>query len=72
VERGEVIKGFEFDEGQYVLMEDKEIKKLTASSSHTLDIIAFTKLREIDPIFFDSPYFCVAEDSGEKSVSVAS
>lgn len=67
VERGEVVKGFEFDEGQYVLMEDKEIKKLTASSSHSLDILAFTKLREIDPIFFDSSYFCVAEDSGKKA-----
>jgi DNA end-binding protein Ku len=67
VERGEVVKGFEFDEGQYVLLEDKEIKKLTASSSHSLDILAFTKLREIDPIFFDSSYFCVAEDSGKKA-----
>jgi DNA end-binding protein Ku len=67
VERGEIIKGYEFDEGQYVLMEDKEIKKLAAGSSRTLEILAFTKLSEIDPIFFDSSYFCVAEDSGKKA-----
>ncbi|MGB7027863.1 MAG: Ku protein, partial [Candidatus Acidiferrum sp.] len=67
VERGEIIKGYEFDEGQYVLMEDKEIKKLAAGSSRTLEILAFTKLSEIDPIFFDSSYFCIAEDSGKKA-----
>jgi DNA end-binding protein Ku len=70
VERSEIVKGFEFDEGQYVRMEGKEIKeikKLAAGSSRTLAIVAFTKLREIDPIFFDSSYFCVADDSGRKA-----
>jgi len=67
VERGEIIKGYEFDEGQYVLMEDKEIKKLAAGSSRMLEILAFTKLSEIDPIFFDSSYFCIADDSGKKT-----
>lgn len=67
VERGEIIKGYEFDEGQYVLMEDKEIKKLAAGSSRTLEILAFTKLSQIDPIFFDSSYFCVADESGKKA-----
>jgi DNA end-binding protein Ku len=67
VDRSEVIKGYEFDEGQYVLMEDEEIKKLAAKSSQVLDIVAFTKLSEIDPIFFDSSYFCVPDDSGKKA-----
>jgi len=67
VERNEIVKGYEFDEGQYVLMEDKEIKKLAAVSSRNLEIVAFTKLEEIDPIFFDSSYFCIAEDSGKKA-----
>jgi DNA end-binding protein Ku len=67
VERNEIIKGFEFDEGQYVLIEEKEIKKLAAASSRTLEILAFTKLSEIDPIFFDSSYFCIPEDAGKKA-----
>jgi DNA end-binding protein Ku len=67
VDRTEIVKGYEFDEGQYVLMEDKEIKKLAAASSHNLEIIAFTRLEEIDPIFFDSSYFCVPENSGKKA-----
>jgi len=67
VDRTEIIKGFEFDEGQYVLMDDKEIKKLAAASSHSLEILAFSKLSEIDPIFFDSSYFCVPDDAGKKA-----
>ena len=70
VERGEVVKGYEFDEGQYVLMEEKEIKKLAAASSHTLEIVAFSKETEIDPIFFDSSYFCIPEDNGQKAYQV--
>jgi DNA end-binding protein Ku len=67
VDRGEIVKGYEFDEGQYVLMEDKEIKKLAATSSRNLELVTFTKLKEIDPIFFDSSYFCIAEESGRKA-----
>jgi DNA end-binding protein Ku len=67
VSRDETVKGYEFDEGQYILVEGKEIKKIAAASSHELEIVAFTKLREIDPIFFDSSYFCIPEDNGKKA-----
>jgi len=67
VDRREVVKGYEFDEGQYVLMEDKELKKIAATSSHNLEIVAFTKLKEIDPIFYDASYFCIPEESGKKA-----
>lgn len=67
VRRDEIVKGYEFDEGQYVLMEDEEIKKLAAVSSTTLELLAFTRLKEIDPIFFDSSYFVLAEDSGRRA-----
>lgn len=67
VERNEVIKGYEVEEGQYVLMEGKELKKIAAASSRTLDIVAFTKLSEIDPIFFDSSYFCLPDEAGKKA-----
>jgi len=67
VSRDEIVKGYEFDEGQYVLMEDKEIKKLAAASSKTLELLTFTKLRDIDPIFFDASYFVLPEESGKRA-----
>ncbi len=67
VSRDEIVKGYEFDEGQYVLMEDKEIRKLAAASSKTLELLTFTKLKDIDPIFFDASYFVLPEDSGKRA-----
>lgn len=66
VKRDEVIKGYEVDEGQYVLVEGEEIKKLAAKSSRILEVLAFTKLSQIDPIFFDASYFCVPDETGKK------
>jgi DNA end-binding protein Ku len=66
VKRDEIIKGYEVDEGQYVLVEGEEIKKLAAKSSRVLEVLAFTRLNQIDPIFFDASYFCVPEESGKK------
>lgn len=66
VKKEEVIKGYEVDEGQYVLVEGDEIKKLAAKSSRILEVLAFTRLSQIDPIFFDASYYCVPEDNGRK------
>src|SRR5215467_7712625 len=66
VKGDEVVKGYEVDEGQYVLVEGEEIKKIAAKSSRVLEILAFTKLSQIDPIFFDASYFCVPEETGRK------
>jgi DNA end-binding protein Ku len=67
VERSEVVKGYEFDEGQYVLMEEKEIKKIAAASSRNLELVAFTRLDEIDPIFYDASYFVLPQEGGQKA-----
>jgi len=67
VDRKEIVKGYEFEKGQYVLVEDKELKKIAASSSQNLEMVAFTKLSEIDPIFFDASYFCVPDESGRRA-----
>jgi len=66
VKREEVIKGYEVDKGQYVLVQGQEIKKLAAKSSRVLEILAFTKLNQIDPIFFNASYFAVPDESGRK------
>ena len=49
--------GYEYEKGHYVEIEDKELKKLKAESTHTIDLVQFTELKDIDPIFFDKPYF---------------
>lgn len=61
VEKENITKGYEYEKGQYVEIDDKELKKLKAESSHTIDLVQFTDLKDIDPIYFDKPYF-VAPD----------
>jgi DNA end-binding protein Ku len=67
VERSEVLKGYEDENGSYVLVDPEEIKKIAPPSSRTMDILSFVKQSEIDPFFFDASYFIVPEDEGRKA-----
>ena len=61
VEKEDITKGYEYEKGHYIEIDDAELKKLKAETSHTIDLVQFTDLKEIDPIYFDRPYF-VAPD----------
>jgi DNA end-binding protein Ku len=66
VDRSEVIRGYEYEEGQYVLVESEEIKKITPKSGRTMEILAFVKAEEIDPIFYDASYFALPDKENHK------
>jgi DNA end-binding protein Ku len=66
VDRSEVVKGYEYAEGKYVVVDDEEIKKITPKSSRTMEILAFVKESQIDPIYFDASYFALPEKDNEK------
>jgi DNA end-binding protein Ku len=67
VERSEVVKGYEYEDGKYVVIDPEEIKKIAPESARAMEILAFVKESEIDPLFFDSSYFLVPEDQGKKA-----
>jgi DNA end-binding protein Ku len=67
VERSEVVKGYEYEDGKYVVIEPDEIKKITPESARAMEILAFVRESQIDPLFFDSSYFLVPEDQGKKA-----
>jgi DNA end-binding protein Ku len=67
VPRSEVVKGYEEEDGTYVLVDPEEIKKITPESSRAMDILSFVKASEVDPLFFDSSYFIVPEAEGRKA-----
>lgn len=66
VDRSEVIKGYEYETGQYVLVDADEIKKITPPSGKTMEIVTFLKENEVDPIYFDSSYLALPEQHAEK------
>jgi DNA end-binding protein Ku len=66
VERSEVIKGYEYESGKYVLIEGDEIKKITPPSGKSMEIIAFLDRDAVDPIYFDSSFVALPDAHSEK------
>ena len=66
VDRSEVVKGYEYEKGHYVLIEEQELKKIAPASSKMMEIQAFVKGSQIDPIFFESSYFALPEKDNPK------
>jgi DNA end-binding protein Ku len=66
VDRSEVIKGYEYETGQYVLVDGEEIKKITPPSGRTMEIITFLEQSDVDPIYFDSSFVALPEAHAEK------
>jgi DNA end-binding protein Ku len=69
VERSEVVKGYEQEDGSYALVDPEEIKKIAPASSRAMDILSFVKASEVDPLFFDSSYFIVPEAEDARRTS---
>jgi DNA end-binding protein Ku len=71
VDRDEILKGYEVEKGEYVLLEPEEIEKVKLESRKTLELTQFVDLSDIDPIYYDKPYFVVpADDLAEEAFVV--
>ncbi len=62
VEKDEIVKGYEFRKGQYVMIEPEEIAHLRVPSKHTVSIEQFVGLDELPPEYLEKPYFVVPEN----------
>jgi DNA end-binding protein Ku len=61
VEKNDIVKGYEYSKGQYVLIEPSEIANLRVPSKNTVDIAQFVGLDELAPEYLEKPYFVVPE-----------
>lgn len=62
-----IVKGFEHEKGEFVVLNEKDFERVNIKSNQTVDIKEFVSLEEIDPMFFDQPYFLAPEKGGEKA-----
>lgn len=62
VDPADIVKGYEYEKGEYVLLDDSEIEDVKLESKKTLELTQFVGADEIDPIYFDKPYFVVPQD----------
>jgi len=71
VDVDKIIKGFEYEKGEYVLLDEKEIEGVKLESKKTLELTQFVDSHEIDPIYFEKPYYVVpADDLAEEAFVV--
>jgi DNA end-binding protein Ku len=66
VDRSEIVKGYEYRKGEYVLIEPEEIKKIEPKTAKAMEIIEFVKADEVDPIYFESSYYLTPEEAGKR------
>jgi DNA end-binding protein Ku len=66
----EIVKGYEYAKGKFVVLTDEDFKAAALESSKTIDILDFVQESEIDPRYFDTPYFLVPSKGGEKAYAL--
>src|SRR3954468_16529272 len=66
VPREEMIKGYEFQKGEYVTFTPEELKELEETSTQTVDITEFVPLSKVDPVYFDRAYYLGPDKGGDK------
>lgn len=62
VNRDDIIKGYEVSKGEYVLLEEREIEAVKLESKRTLELVQFVGADEIDPLYFEKPYYVAPKD----------
>ena len=62
VDRDDIIRGYELSKNNYVLLEDEEIEAVKVESKKTLELVQFVDQSEIDPLYFEKPYYVVPKD----------
>jgi DNA end-binding protein Ku len=62
VNTDDILKGFEYEKGKYVLLDDEDIEAVKLETRRTFELTQFVGACEIEPIYFDKPYFVVPQD----------
>jgi len=67
VASSDIVKGFEYDKEHYVIVEDSDFEKIKTEKDRTMQILHFTTLDTISPVYYDKTYHAVPETGGEKA-----
>lgn len=61
IDKDDIVRGYEVEPGNYVLLEDEELDALKLETRHTIELTQFVDACEIDPLYFDRPYYIVPD-----------
>jgi DNA end-binding protein Ku len=70
VEWNDIVRGFEVQKGEYVVLKDEDFRKASPDASQSVEIVSFVRLDEIDPVLFDVPYYLEPERRGRHAYAI--
>jgi DNA end-binding protein Ku len=66
----EIERGFEYEKGHYVVLTDEDFKRVNPEATQSVDIVQFVDLEEINPMYFDKPYYLEPEKRGRHAYAL--
>jgi DNA end-binding protein Ku len=65
-----VVKGYEYEKDRYVVIEPEELKSIAPKTATEMQIEEFVSLAEVDPVYFETSYYVVPEEAGQKAYAL--
>src|SRR5579883_596985 len=66
----EIVKGYEYEKGEYVVLTDEDFKKVNPEATQSVDILEFVELDKINPMYFDKPYYLEPTKQGRHAYAL--
>lgn len=70
VDHKELVKGYEYEPGHFVILDDEDFKQVALQVTRTIDIVEFVDEAEIDSRYFEKPYYLAVQPGGEKAYAL--
>jgi DNA end-binding protein Ku len=66
----EIVRGYEYEKGKYVIISDEDFKRVNVEATQSVEIVEFVDLSEINPMYFDKPYYLEPEKKGRHAYAL--
>jgi DNA end-binding protein Ku len=70
VEYADLVRGYEYSKGEYVTVTDEDLKRVNVEATQSVEIVEFVELEQINPMFFDTPYYLEPEKKGRHAYAL--
>jgi DNA end-binding protein Ku len=70
VEYADLVRGYEYEKGHYVTLTDDDLKGVNPEATQSVDIVEFVELEQINPMYFDTPYYLEPEKRGRHAYAL--
>src|SRR5437588_5927507 len=66
----DIVKGYEYEKGKYVVLKEEDFRRADVEATQSVEIVEFVEIDQIDPIFYDKPYYLEPQKKGEKAYAL--